>query len=1029
MSTTTSPKKTIVSPAAEPRPAPAEQAPSVWREFFDGLASLKLTVWLFALSIILVFAGTLAQVDKEIWQVMDEYFRTFITRIDFQLFFPRSFFPSGPQVSGGVYFPGGWLLGVLLAVNLVAAHGVRFRPQARGRRLVAGILLVAAGVGLTWLVIAGASASEGLPAAPWLGWGTLWKLLLLGLAGVWGVLVVALIKFDSVRRHERRILAIAAVLLAGLLGWLITQPEAGRLDNSSMRILWQLTKGSAGGLVLLAGCALVFRKRAGVVLLHGGIALLMFNELLVGLTAVEGTMNISEGQTINYVEDARRLELAVVDKSNREYDDVVVVPQAMLSRETTIRHPDLPFDVRVEAFYKNAELQPVAQDAPNPATAGMGLNWRANEVRAVSTTEAREKGDNFAAYVTLLNKQNAESMGTYLVSRIQTAAELPEIVKVDARPYKLYLRHKRIYKPYQIRLIDVKKEDYLGANTPRHFSSQVQLVDKSRAVDQTMNIWMNNPLRYAGETFYQSNYFRDPETGVESTTLQVVTNAGWMIPYVACMIVGTGMLAHFLFVLLRFLDRRARERSSAAPLTANDSLPPLPLLQKGRRWTAWALPACVVLACGAWIGWESLPPRQPDGQFKLYDFGKLPVVFQGRVQPIDTLARNALLVMSQRQDFVDAAGQRQPAVRWLLDVIARPESAAAHKVVRIEHPELLATLGLEARAGFRYAPAEFQSQRDNLHRQARVAQAHDVALLSVYQKKVVELENKLALYDLLVDSFQTPVVRNDPLTKDLDLRVAAQRADLLAQRTPPLAIPVAEGEQTWISYPAAWLENARRPEGSIESETSFVASLGATRAAYVADDVERFNTEVDAYLASVGQLPSSTLDVGKVRLRSVFQSLCAVLSRSRALCICICARGSILADVDASAQPGSLLADCAHVCRAQPGPGGADRDFRPATGDKPVFVGHFHRLGCGLVGAGDRTGLPDGHRQRGGIGRRLCDSVDRALSGGQRRYVGRFAGRARHAVLAGNARGVHHAGLHHHADGGRFWACCTSCGA
>ncbi len=68
---------------------------------------------------------------------------------------------------------------------------------------------------------------------------------------------------------------------------------------------------------------------------------------------------------------------------------------------------------------------------------------------------------------------------------------------------------------------------------------------------------MNAPLRYAGETFYQSG-FDDGECApaVKSTTLQVVTNFGWMIPYVACMIVITGMLAQFLITLGRFLKRR-----------------------------------------------------------------------------------------------------------------------------------------------------------------------------------------------------------------------------------------------------------------------------------------------------------------------------------------------------------------------------------------------------------------------------------------------------------------------------------------
>ena len=51
---------------------------------------------------------------------------------------------------------------------------------------------------------------------------------------------------------------------------------------------------------------------------------------------------------------------------------------------------------------------------------------------------------------------------------------------------------------------------------------------------------MNHPLRYAGETFYQSGYERT-EKG-EATKLSVVTNTGWMLPYVACMLVVVGLV-------------------------------------------------------------------------------------------------------------------------------------------------------------------------------------------------------------------------------------------------------------------------------------------------------------------------------------------------------------------------------------------------------------------------------------------------------------------------------------------------------
>ena len=43
------------------------------------LASLKLTVVLFVMSIFIVLAGTLAQTEKDIWQVMHDYFRMDLT--------------------------------------------------------------------------------------------------------------------------------------------------------------------------------------------------------------------------------------------------------------------------------------------------------------------------------------------------------------------------------------------------------------------------------------------------------------------------------------------------------------------------------------------------------------------------------------------------------------------------------------------------------------------------------------------------------------------------------------------------------------------------------------------------------------------------------------------------------------------------------------------------------------------------------------------------------------------------------------
>src|SRR5580693_337186 len=82
--------------------------------------SLKLTVTLLAFAIILVFIGTLAQVDEGLYSVQAHYFRQWIV-LGLDLF--------GRNVP--IILPGGYLIGTLLLVNLIAAHIYRFQLSVK----------------------------------------------------------------------------------------------------------------------------------------------------------------------------------------------------------------------------------------------------------------------------------------------------------------------------------------------------------------------------------------------------------------------------------------------------------------------------------------------------------------------------------------------------------------------------------------------------------------------------------------------------------------------------------------------------------------------------------------------------------------------------------------------------------------------------------------------------------------------------------------------------------------------------------
>ena len=162
------------------------------------LASLKLTVALLSLATFLVLAGTMAQVDADIWEVVEKYFRCNLAWIDLQIFFPPSFFPSKPNIPDWMVipFPGGRLIGVLMFLNLLAAHGIRFKPQAKGNRLWAGVGMIGLGVLTTWVVVASGSNADGLQSDSWISWNSLWLLFKLVLSAIWGFVVYETVQAD-----------------------------------------------------------------------------------------------------------------------------------------------------------------------------------------------------------------------------------------------------------------------------------------------------------------------------------------------------------------------------------------------------------------------------------------------------------------------------------------------------------------------------------------------------------------------------------------------------------------------------------------------------------------------------------------------------------------------------------------------------------------------------------------------------------------------------------------------------------------
>jgi len=356
------------------------------------LASLRLTVVCLALAIIVIFFGTLAEVQIGLYAAQAEIFRSFFVH----------WTPAGTHLRIPV-FPGGWLVGLVLLANLIAAHIRRFQFA---------------------------------------------------------------------------------------------------------------------------------RKKIGILLVHAGLIFLLAGQFLTEIYQVESQMRLPVGATINYTEDSRNHELAVIDVTDPARDSVVSIPESLLATGGEIRPPGLPFTLRVKSYFQNSTPSgPASVEDENRPTAVV-------EVVA----------------------------GGRLLGNCTVSSWLPEPQKfnLEGRAYEMALRPKRYPKPYSITLLEFKHDTYPGTDIPSNFSSKIHLRDPAHGEDRDVLIRMNTPLRYGGETFYQASF----ETGDMVSILQVVRNPAAITPYVACTLVATGLIVQFLMHLIGFVRKRTQVPSvpaAAAP--------------------------------------------------------------------------------------------------------------------------------------------------------------------------------------------------------------------------------------------------------------------------------------------------------------------------------------------------------------------------------------------------------------------------------------------------------------------------------
>src|SRR6056300_533370 len=138
-------------------------------------------------------------------------------------------------------------------------------------------------------------------------------------------------------------------------------------------------------------------------------------------------------------------------------------------------------------------------------------------------------------------------------------------------------------------------------------------------------------------------------------------------------------------------------------------------------------------------------------------FSRIPVLRGGRVKPIDSVARNTLLVLRNKRTALDSNGTKVPAIKWLADLLFTPERADEHKTFLIDHDQVLGLIGKKlASDGKYFSYLDLEPFVEEIEKSAQQASKLERENRNYFHQNIIELYHGLVLYRNLKTTLSPP---------------------------------------------------------------------------------------------------------------------------------------------------------------------------------------------------------------------------------------------------------------------------------
>ncbi len=171
------------------------------------------------------------------------------------------------------------------------------------------------------------------------------------------------------------------------------------------------------------------------------------------------------------------------------------------------------------------------------------------------------------------------------------------------------------------------------------------------------------------------------------------------------------------------------------------------------------------------------PPNRDEPDYSAYDlkaFGELPVLVNGRISPLSSVARNTLLILQNKGSLTLQERQNgQPAVKldsyeWLAEVLFEHELADNRPLFLVYNPDVLALLESPPANKRRFSFNELLPYFERIEEQKVMAEQVESGARTPYQKAIVGLHANLGLYHGMKNSLKPLGITLEELVQGLD---------------------------------------------------------------------------------------------------------------------------------------------------------------------------------------------------------------------------------------------------------------------